>query len=479
MSAEIVPRRSPPSPAFLHALAARFGEDLHLSEGMRRRYGQSETHFAEALPDAVVIVRTTKDVADCVRLCAAHAVPIVPFGAGTSIEGNTLPVCGGVSIDLSAMNRIITVNAEDFDCTVEAGVRREELNAYLRDTGLFFPIDPGANATIGGMAATRASGTNAVRYGTMREAVMSLTVVTADGNVIRTARRARKSAAGYDLTRLFVGSEGTLGIITEVTIRLHPVPETISAAVCGFATLQGAVTTVVQSMQCGVQLARVELLDDRQIAAVNAWSKLDLPEVATLFFEFHGSPAGVDEQVRIVADIAAANGGGEFAFSKRPEERARLWKARHEAYYAAVNVRPGAVGWSTDVCVPISRLPDCILATRADLDACSVPATILGHVGDGNFHVIFSIDPNQTTDFEEAKAVNDRLVERALAMEGTCTGEHGIGLGKQDWLVAELGNAVDVMRLLKCALDPHNLMNPSKIFSLQRSAPNEVDRGNQ
>lgn len=458
--------RAPLSTVFVAELSARFGDDAHLSEGMRRRYGQSEAHFAEALPDAVVIARTTDDVVDCMKLCAAHAVPVVPFGAGTSIEGNALPVCGGVSIDLSHMNRIIAVNAEDFDCTVEAGVRREELNAFLRDTGLFFPIDPGANATIGGMAATRASGTNAVRYGTMREAVMSLTVVTADGNVIRTARRARKSAAGYDLTRLFVGSEGTLGIITEVTIRLHPIPETISAAICGFATLQGAVSTVVQSMQCGVQLARVELLDDRQIAAVNAWSKLELPEVATLFFEFHGSPAGVAEQVEIVAHIAAANGGGEFAFSEHPEERARLWKARHEAYYAAVNVRPGAVGWSTDVCVPISRLPDCILQTRADLDACSVPATILGHVGDGNFHVIFSIDPDEPTEFDEVKAVNDRLVARALEMDGTCTGEHGIGLGKRDWLVAELGSAVEIMRVLKRALDPQNLLNPGKIFNL-------------
>ena len=460
------PTRTPVDPAFLEALSDRFRFDCHVAEGVRRQHGQSEAHFAEALPDAVVFARTTADVADCVKLCARFGVPVVPFGAGTSIEGNALPVRGGVSVDLSKMDRIVAVNAEDFDCTVEAGVRREELNAHLRDTGLFFPIDPGANATIGGMASTRASGTNAVRYGTMREAVLALTVVTADGEVIRTARRARKSAAGYDLTRLFVGSEGTLGIITEVTLRLHPIPETISSAVCGFASLQGAVDTVVQSIQSGVPLARVEILDDRQIAAVNAWSKLDLPEVTTLFFEFHGSPAGVAEQVATVRDLAQANGGGDFAFSDRPEERARLWKARHDAYYAAVNVRPGAVGWSTDVCVPISRLPDIILATRADIDAGTVPASIVGHVGDGNFHVIFSIDPTAPHEFEEVAGINARLVERALAMDGTCTGEHGIGLGKQDWLEAELGDAVALMRTLKRALDPKDIMNPGKIFSV-------------
>lgn len=352
--------RKPLSKPFVQAIGARFGADAHLSESTRRQYGRSEAHFAEAPPDAVVMARTTRDVVDCVTLCAQHAVPVTAFGAGTSIEGNALPIHGGVVIDMSQMDRIIAVNAEDFDCTVEAGVRREALNAHLRDTGLFFPIDPGANATVGGMAATRASGTNAVRYGTMREAVLSLMVVMPDGKLISTARRARKSAAGYDLTRLFVGTEGTLGIITEVTLRLHPLPDAISAAVCGFATLQGAVDSVVQSIRCGVPLARVELLDDRQIAAVNSRSKLGLPEVPTLFFEFHGSPAGLAEQVGIVRDIAAANGGGAFAFSDRPEERARLWKARHEAYYAAVNMRPNAVGWTTDVCVPISRLADAL-----------------------------------------------------------------------------------------------------------------------
>jgi D-lactate dehydrogenase (cytochrome) len=458
--------RVPVAPDFIEALEARFGDRMQTGEAVRRQHGSSEAHFAPVLPDAVVYARTTDDVVDLVRLCTAAGVPIVPFGAGTSIEGNALPIRGGISLDLSEMNAIVAVNAEDFDCTVQAGCRREELNEYLRDTGLFFPIDPGANATIGGMASTRASGTNAVRYGTMREAVMALKVVTAQGEVITTSRRARKSAAGYDLTRLYVGSEGTLGIITEVTLRLHPIPETISSAVCGFDSLQGAVDTVVQSIQLGVPLARVEILDDMQIRACNLWSKLDLPEVTTLFFEFHGSPAGVAEQIATVEEVAGANGGGNFRWASTAEERSKLWKARHEAYYAAVNLRPGAVGWSTDVCVPISRLPECIIATKADLATATLPATILGHVGDGNFHVIFSIDPNDPNDMKQAEAINARLVERALAMDGTCTGEHGIGIGKQDWLEKELGDAVDVMRMLKRAMDPQNLFNPGKIFSL-------------
>ena len=460
------PDRVPVSPEFIEALGGRFGDRMQTGEAVRRQHGSSEAHFAPVLPDAVVYTRTTDDVVDLVRLCTAAGVPIVPFGAGTSIEGNALPIRGGVSLDLSEMNAIVAVNAEDFDCTVQAGCRREELNEYLRDTGLFFPIDPGANATIGGMASTRASGTNAVRYGTMREAVLSLTVVTPQGDVIRTRRRARKSAAGYDLTGLYVGSEGTLGIITEVTLRLHPIPEMISSAVCGFKSLQGAVDTVVQSIQLGVPLARVEILDDMQIRACNLWSKLDLPEVTTLFFEFHGSPAGVAEQIATVEELAGASGGGDFRWASTAEERSKLWKARHDAYYAAVALRPGAVGWSTDVCVPISRLPECIIATKADLATATIPATILGHVGDGNFHVIFSLDPNEPNDMKQAEAINARLVDRALAMDGTCTGEHGIGIGKQDWLEKELGGAVEVMRTLKRAMDPQNLFNPGKIFSL-------------
>jgi len=459
--------RADVAPAFIAALGERFGDRVATGEAVRRQHGSSEAHFAPVLPDAVVYARSTEEVVDLVRMCTTAGVPIVPFGAGTSIEGNALPVRGGISLDLSQMDAIVAVHAEDFDCTVQAGVRREELNAHLRDTGLFFPIDPGANATIGGMASTRASGTNAVRYGTMREAVLGLTVVTPQGEVIRTSRRARKSAAGYDLTRLYVGSEGTLGIITEVTIRLHPIPETISSAVCGFESLQGAVDTVVQAIQLGVPLARVEILDDAQIRAVNVWSKLDLPEITTLFFEFHGSEAGVAEQIAIVGELARANGGGNFQWASTAEERSKLWKARHEAYYAAVNMRPGAVGWATDVCVPISRLPECITATKADLAAATIPATILGHVGDGNFHVIFSIDPNNPAEMDEAEAINAKLVERALEMDGTCTGEHGIGIGKQDWLVKELGDGtVDIMRMLKRAMDPQDLFNPGKIFQL-------------
>jgi D-lactate dehydrogenase (cytochrome) len=347
---------------------------------------------------------------------------------------------------------------------VEPGVRRLQLNEHLRDQGLFFPIDPGADATIGGMASTRASGTNAVRYGTMREAVLSLRVVTPDGRDIRTSRRARKSAAGYDLTRLFVGSEGTLGIITEITLRLHGIPEAISAAVCGFATLQGAVDTVVQTIQLGIPVARVEILDDVQMKAVNRWSRLDYPEVTTLFFEFHGSDRYVREQAELVAGLAHANGGGEFSWALQAEDRSRLWKARHEAYYAAIGLRPGCIGWPTDVCVPISRLAECIGETKKDLLHATIPAPILGHVGDGNFHVIFVIDPDKPEELAEAEELNRRLVARALAMDGTCTGEHGIGLGKIDWLQAELGEAVDLMRTIKQALDPDNLMNPGKIF---------------
>jgi D-lactate dehydrogenase (cytochrome) len=453
-------------PEFLDAARAMFGERLKTSEAIRLEHGKSEAHFAPMPPDAVIYAHSTEEVVALVRLCGAHSVPVIPFGAGTSIEGNTLAVQGGISIDLSEMNAIVEVNAEDLDCTVQAGVRREELNTYLRDTGLFFPIDPGANATLGGMAATRASGTNAVRYGTMREAVLSLRVVTPDGRDIRTSRRARKSAAGYDLTRLMIGSEGTLGIITEVTLRLHGIPETISSAVCGFESIGGAVDTVVQAIQLGVPLARVEILDDKQMIAVNRWSKLSYPEVTTLFFEFHGSPTHVAEQIETVRDVAGMNGGGEFSWATLPEERSKLWKARHEAYYAAVNLRPGAVGWATDVCVPISRLTECITQTKADLEGATVPATILGHVGDGNFHVIFSIDPNAPEEMKEVEALNHKLVARALAMDGTCTGEHGIGLGKQDCLIDELGDAVDLMRQIKRALDPQNLFNPGKIFQL-------------
>jgi D-lactate dehydrogenase (cytochrome) len=451
---------------FAAALRAIFGDRLHLGDAMRLQHGRSESHFDPVLPDAVVFAHSTGEVVALVRLCIAQEVPLIPFGAGTSIEGNTTPVRGGISLDLSEMNDILEINTEDMDCTVQAGVRREQLNDALRHDGLFFPIDPGANATLGGMAATRASGTNAVRYGTMREAVLSLRVVTPDGRDIRTSRRARKSAAGYDLTRLMIGSEGTLGVITEITLRLHGIPEAISAAVCSFQNLGGAVDTVVQTIQLGVPIARVEILDDVQMRAVNLWSKLDYPELTTLFFEFHGSAASVAEQARTVAELAASNGGGEFRWSNLPEERSKLWEARHQAYYAALGLRKGAVGWPTDVCVPISRLAECIAETKRDLESASIPAPILGHVGDGNFHVVFVLDPNSREEAAEAERLNRRLVERALAMNGTCTGEHGIGLGKQNWLIEELGDAVDIMRTIKRALDPKDLFNPGKIFAL-------------
>ena len=453
------------SEAVVDQLSKLIGDRLQTSEAIRMEHGRSETHFAPMPPDAVAFAETTDEVAQITRICAKAGIPIIPFGAGTSVEGNTLAVKGGLSLDLSRMTRILAVNRDDFDCTVEAGVRREQLNEYLRDQGLFFPIDPGANATIGGMASTRASGTNAVRYGTMREAVLALTIVTADGRVMRTSRRARKSSAGYDLTRLMVGSEGTLGIITEVTLRLHAIPEAISAATCSFETIGGAVDTVVQSIQLGIPLARVEILDDVQIRAINLWSKMDLPELTTLFFEFHGSERYVAEQIEGVKQLAEANGGGEFRWAERTEDRNALWKARHEAYYAAVNLRKGAIGWATDVCVPMSRLAECIAQTKEDLEQSSVPATILGHVGDGNFHVVFSIDPNAPNELDEVQSINARLVRRALDMDGTCTGEHGIGLGKQEWLVEELGDAVDLMRSVKRALDPQGILNPGKIFA--------------
>jgi D-lactate dehydrogenase (cytochrome) len=453
-------------PALAAELSARFGDRFSTAAAAREQHGRSETHYPVLPPDGVVTVRSTEEAAAVVGLCALHRTPVIPFGAGTSVEGNFSAVRGGISLDLSEMNQVLEVNPEDFDCTVQAGVRRQQLNEHLRDQGLFFPIDPGADATIGGMASTRASGTNAVRYGTMKDAVLSLRVVTPDGRAIRTSRRARKSAAGYDLTRLFVGSEGTLGVITEVTLRLHPIPETISSAVCGFASLKGAVDTVVQTIQLGVPIARVEILDDVQMRAVNRWSKLDYPEVTTLFFEFHGSERYVQEQVETVAAVAADNGGGDFRWAASAEERSRLWKARHEAFYAAVGLRPGCIGWPTDVCVPMSRLAECIEATKADLARASIPAPILGHVGDGNFHVIFVLDPNNPAEVAEAEALNDALVSRALGMDGTCTGEHGVGLGKIDCLEAELGDAVDLMRTLKTALDPLDIMNPGKIVRL-------------
>src|SRR5690349_8411025 len=402
-------------------LVRDYGERAVTSRAVREQHSHGEGLADAGMPDIVVFPKTNDEVASIVRVCNAARIPVIAFGVGTSLEGHVAALYGGVCVDLSQMDRVLEVNDADLDCRVQAGVTREALNAELKGTGLFFPIDPGANATIGGMASTRASGTNAVRYGTMREAVLGLTVVTADGRVMRTSRRARKSSAGYDLTRLFVGSEGTLGIITEVTLRLHAIPEAISAATCSFETIGGAVDTVVQSIQLGIPLARVEILDDMQIRAVNRWSKMDLPELTTLFFEFHGSERYVAEQVETVRELAAANGGGAFRWAERTEDRNALWKARHEAYYAAVNLRPGAIGWATDVCVPMSRLAECISLTKQDLERSVVPATILGHVGDGNFHVVFSMDPNQPDEIVTVSAINAKLIRRALEMDGTCT----------------------------------------------------------
>jgi D-lactate dehydrogenase (cytochrome) len=456
-------RRNHPNQAVIDRLRDLFGERLSTSAAVRGQHGKDESYHAPAPPDAVVFAHSTPEVAEIVALCAAHNVPVIPFGTGTSLEGHVAALEGGVCIDLSQMNRVVRVSAEDLDCTVEAGVTRKQLNEHLRDTGLFFPIDPGADASLGGMTATRASGTNAVRYGTMRENVLALTVVLADGRVIRTARRARKSAAGYDLTRLFVGSEGTLGVITEVTLRLYGIPEAIMSAVCPFPSVEAAVDAVVATIQAGVPIARIELLDAMSMDAVNKYAKLDYAVAPTLFFEFHGTARGVEEQVAQVREFAGEQGGTEFRWASLAEDRSKLWQARHDAYYAALALRPGSKGWATDVCVPISRLAQCIAETRRDLDRSTVIAAMVGHVGDGNFHLAFILDPDKPEEQAEASAINDRMVQRAIAMDGTCTGEHGVGYGKMDFLIAEHGDAVAVMRTLKKALDPDNIMNPGKI----------------
>lgn len=450
--------------AAMEALAALFGARLSLARAVRDHHGRDLSYHPPAAPDAVAFPQSTEEVAAAVRICAAHGLPVIPFGAGTSLEGHVTAPFGGLTLDFSGMNRILRVHAEDMDVTVEAGVTRKQLNEHLRDTGLFFPIDPGADASIGGMSATRASGTNAVRYGTMRENVLALTVVLADGRVIRTARRARKSAAGYDLTRLFIGSEGTLGVITEVTLRLHGQPEAISAAVLDFETLEGAVNTVIATIQSGIPVARIELLNAAQIRALNSYSRLDYPERPTLFLEFHGSAAGVREQVEAFDQIARDFGGGNMQWATRTEDRNRLWQARHDAALACLALRPGAALMATDVCVPISRLADCILESEQDLKAHGIDAPIVGHVGDGNFHISFSFDRDDPDEIAVIKALNERLVARALQMDGTSTGEHGVGLGKRDFLVAEHGEAVEVMAAIKAALDPAGIMNPGKML---------------
>lgn len=451
--------------AAIELLRRQFGERLSTSTSVRDHHGKDESWHPPHRPDAVVFPQNTEEVADIVRICAAHRTPVIAYGTGTSLEGNVIPHLGGVVVDLAHMDRILRVSAEDLDVTVQARVTRMQLNEHVRDLGLFFPIDPGANASLGGMAATRASGTNAVRYGTMRENVLGLTVVLADGRIIRTTRRARKSAAGYDLTRLFVGSEGTLGIITEVTMRLFGVPEAMAAAVCAFDDIGGAVNAVIQTIQLGIPVARIELIDPDAVDAINRYSKMDLPLKDTLFIEFHGSDASVKEQAQTVQALVSEHGGGAFTWATKPEERNALWKARHDVTYASKAMRPGCEIWATDVCVPISRLAECILQTKEDLKGSFLKAPLVGHVGDGNFHLGFRVMRDDPKELAEAERLNDRLVMRALAMDGTCTGEHGVGLGKQKFLVAEHGEAVSVMRQIKQVLDPLNILNPGKIFA--------------
>ena len=456
--------RHPPLPAaLLGELRALLGDRVSTSESVREHHGKDESAHPHALPDAVIYPQSTDEIAAVVKLCARHHTPLIPFGAGSSVEGHVLAIHGGIALDLTHLNRVLSVNVDDLDVTVQAGVTRKQLNRHLHDSGLFFPIDPGADATLGGMAATRASGTNAVRYGTMRENVMGLTVVLADGRIIRTGGRARKSSAGYDLTRLFVGSEGTLGVITEVTLRLHPQPEAVSAAICMFPNVDQAVRTVIQTIQMGVPIARCELLDALTIKAVNRYSKLSLREVPMLLCEFHGTAASVAEQAQTVQSIAGEHGGLDFEWSTRQEERTRLWQARHDAYLACLQLRPGNRGVATDVCVPVSRLAECIAATNEDIAKASMPIALFGHVGDGNFHLVILVDANNKQDLDEAEALNRRVVMRALAMGGTSTGEHGVGIGKLEFLDAEHGEAVSVMRAIKHALDPDNLFNPGKV----------------
>lgn len=446
-------------------LAAHFGPRFSRGESSRLQHGRDESVHAPQLPDGVVHAESNDEVALVVRLCAEQGVPVIPYGVGSSVEGHVLATNGGISLDLSGMNRVLAIHADDGDATVQAGVTRKQLNDALKGTGLFFPIDPGADATLGGMAATRASGTNAVRYGTMKDNVLATTTVLADGRILKTGGRARKSSAGYDLTRLLVGSEGTLGIMTELTVKLYPIPEAISAAVCTFPSIAAAVQTVIQTIQLGVPVARIELLDALSLKAINIFSKTTLAEAPTLFFEFHGSPAGVEEQAQTVQAIADELGGANFAWATRPEDRTRLWQARHDAYFACLQLKPGCRCFPTDVCVPISRLAECIAETQADIAQVSIPIALFGHVGDGNFHLVVLVDTANEKEMAEAAWISSRVVERAIAMEGTCTGEHGIGLGKRKYLVAEHGEvAVEVMRAVKQALDPQGLLNPGKVL---------------
>ncbi len=449
----------------IEALAARFGNRLITSQAVRDQHAHTTTWLAPQPPDAVVMAQETRDIQDVVRICARYSVPVIGFGAGTSLEGQVNAPAGGVCIDMRDMNKVLEVHVEDLDCVIQPGVTRKALNEHLRDQGVFFPIDPGADASLGGMASTRASGTNAVRYGTMRDNVVSLKVVRGDGEIITTGTRAKKSSAGYDLTHLFVGAEGTLGVICELTIKLRGIPETIAAAACSFDSVGGACQATILAIQTGIPVARIELLNAAQVGACNVYSKLSLPETPLLLLEFHGSENEVAEQSKNFREIAAECGGGDFIWTTRPEDRTKLWQARHDAYWAVKNMRPGSGLVATDVCVPISRLADCVTETEADLARLHLLAPIVGHVGDGNFHCSLLCDVNDADEMARSDEFMHRLVERAQAMEGTCTGEHGIGQGKQKYLQNELGSeAIDTMRALKAALDPQNIFNPGKII---------------
>jgi D-lactate dehydrogenase (cytochrome) len=441
------------------------GDRASTSDAVREHHSHGESWHPAGLPDAVVFPTSTAEVAAIVKICAQHGKPIVAFGMGSSLEGHVNAIRGGVSIDLTRMTRVLRLSPEDLDITVEAGLTRLKLDAHLKNTGLMFPIDPGADATLGGMTATRASGTTAVRYGTMRDNVLGLTVVLADGQVVTTGGRARKSSSGYDLTRLLVGSEGTLGVITEITLRLYGKPEAVRAAVCPFESMAGAAATVIQTIQLGIPVARIEIVDEAQLRVVNAYSKTNYPIAPTLFFEFHGiSDVMVDEQIRAVEEIAREHGAKGFQWASSLEDRATLWTARHNAYYATVASRPGARAWTTDICVPISHLAECILETQADLKEAGVVAPLVGHAGDGNFHLIFMLDPDDKNEFEQISRLNGRLIERSLKFGGTCSGEHGVGVGKLKYLEQEHGASLDVMRSIKRSLDPRNLMNPGKLI---------------
>jgi D-lactate dehydrogenase (cytochrome) len=465
---ERITRRDPDAiEAAIAALAAKFGNRLVTSRAVREQHANTTSWIANEPPDAVVFPQATGDVQDIVRICARLRVPVIPFGTGTSLEGHINAPYGGVSIDFRDMNRVLAVNAQDLDCVVEPGITRKQLNEHLRDQGLFFPLDPGADASLGGMAATRCSGTNAVRYGTMKDNVLALKVVLANGELMTTARRAKKSSAGYDLTRLIVGAEGTLGVITELTLKLSGIPEAISAGVCPFPSVEAACNAAIATIQSGVPVARIELLDELQVKATNLYSKLALPEVPMLFVEFHGSPAGVAEQAERFGEIARDLAGGPFEWATKPEDRSRLWQARHDAYWAARGLRPGAQALATDVCVPISRLAECVTAAQHEVAELGLVAPILGHVGDGNFHLSLLVDMSDAAEVKAAKTLCERLVERALAMDGTCTGEHGVGQGKMKYLAGELGSpALAAMAAIKRALDPDDIMNPGKIVAI-------------